>query len=425
MKVGLMILPHQNWLASTNRSSSVTDFLTTEPAITNPQSALAEFLTASASNPGSAARIAPRLIPYRGVLTLQHLDAEEQESAALFQGAAVHDLGWLRRIAVRGEDRERWLSGMVTNSVEGLAADTGAYNLVLNAQGRIQGDLYVWRNGSELDLELEIAADQSEALLRHFDGFIIMDDVEVTSLEGVSALGLAGPKAEQVLASLSLPAPTDMLTSANVEVSGSTWTVPTHLRRMYGVSVPHYALWAKTEDIPKLWTALQSAGAKPVGAAAVETQRIVEGIPAYGIDMQSRDLAQETSQTRGLHYSKGCYLGQEIVERVRSRGQVHRHLRALELNPALKPASNEFVSLPAVGSEFGLEGSPADSKPAAMLTSVAALQINGKQRIFAIAMVRAEAEVGNRLVVYPGGTATILNAPPQFPAGELPAEEKV
>ena len=62
----------------------------------------------------------------------------------------MHDLGWMRRVAVRGEDRFRWLSGMVTNTVNDLFPNTGAWNLVLNAQGRIQGDLTVWREGEEL-----------------------------------------------------------------------------------------------------------------------------------------------------------------------------------------------------------------------------------------------------------------------------------
>ena len=87
---------------------------------------------------------------YRGVLTPRELDAPDSEIAALAQGAAVHDLGWLRRVAVRGEDRFRWLSGMVTNTVNDLFPNTGAWNLVLNAQGRIQGDLTVWREGEEL-----------------------------------------------------------------------------------------------------------------------------------------------------------------------------------------------------------------------------------------------------------------------------------
>ena len=105
------------------------------------------------------------------------MDAPERETAALASGAAVHDLGWLRRVAVRGEDRFRWLSGMVTNTVNDLGANAGAWNLVLNAQGRIQGDLHVWRERDEL--ELEIAADQYEKLLAHLDRFIIMDDVEL------------------------------------------------------------------------------------------------------------------------------------------------------------------------------------------------------------------------------------------------------
>ena len=120
------------------------------------------------------------LIACRGVLTPRELDAPKQEIAALAFGAAVHDLGWLRRIAVRGEDRFRWLSGMVTNTVNDLAANAGAWNLVLNAQGRIQGDLHVWREGE--DLELTIAADQYEKLLAHLERFIIMDDVELAPL---------------------------------------------------------------------------------------------------------------------------------------------------------------------------------------------------------------------------------------------------
>ena len=83
------------------------------------------------------------LAVYRGALTPRELDAPEEEIAALVSGAAIHDLGWLRRAAVRGEDRFRWLSGMVTNTVNDLFPNSGAWNLVLNAQGRIQGDLTV------------------------------------------------------------------------------------------------------------------------------------------------------------------------------------------------------------------------------------------------------------------------------------------
>src|ERR1035441_596811 len=116
----------------------------------------------------------PELASWRGVLTPRELDVPEAETAALLTSSAIHDLGWLRRIAVRGEDRFRWLSGMVTNKINDLAPNAGAWSLVLNAQGRILGDIYVWRDGDEL--ELEIAADQYEKLIAHLEHFIIMDD---------------------------------------------------------------------------------------------------------------------------------------------------------------------------------------------------------------------------------------------------------
>ena len=82
---------------------------------------------------------------------------------------------------------------------------------------------------------------------------------------------------------------------------------------------------------PNCGRACARAGRRRWAAASLEAFRIAEGIPAYGTDMVERDLPQETAQMRALHFSKGCYLGQEIVERIRSRGNVHRHLRPLEL----------------------------------------------------------------------------------------------
>jgi folate-binding protein YgfZ len=372
------------------------------------------------------------LTGYRGVLTPQHLDAAGAETDALLHGAAVHDLGWLRRVAVRGEDRSRWLSGMVTNAVETLPKQSGAYNLVLNAQGRIQGDAIVWhQGGSEGGVyELEIDAAQSEALLAHLDQFIIMDDVELLPLPGWTALGLAGPKAPELLAALGLPAPEADLTSANGTLDGSTIRV----QRGYSPLVPRFALWIEETQAADRWQRLIAAGATPVGSNALETLRILEGTPAYGIDIQSRDLAQETSQMRALSFTKGCYLGQEIVERIRSRGQVHRHLRSLEIIPDILPdnASSDKAGndLPAAGTELQLAGKPAGTLTSvAALTSIPALQRDGTQpsgarRIFAIGMVRAEAEISKEPLRYAGGEARILKTPLEVRGGNA-AEKNV
>ena len=354
---------------------------------------LTRFLASNSATP-------PELVSWSGVLTPLRLDAPDAETGALLSGAAIHDLGWIRRISVRGEDRVRWLSGMVTNDVETLPDRRGAYNLILNAQGRIQGDAVVWRDGDTLELELITA--QSETLLAHLDRFIIMDDVELAPITGQSALGLTGPRAEEVLSKVGLRALPDLLSTTQGSVEG----IPVRLDRGYGALVPHYALWAAEEQIPSLWKALVSAGASPVGAASLETLRIVEGIPVYGVDIQSRDLPQETSLTRALSFSKGCYLGQEIVERIRSRGQVHRHLRALELFP-------QSTELPSAGAELRPANAAPDTKAAGNLTSVTELLWNGVRRIFALAMIRAEAEISSQPLTYDGGPAQILSSTPK------------
>jgi len=342
----------------------------------------------------------PHFAAYHGVLTPTELDAPEDELEALISGAAVHDLGWLRRVAVRGEDRSRWLSGMVTNMVKDLAPNAGAYNLVLNAQGRIQGDLMVWREND--DLELEIAADQLEKLMAHLDHFIIMDDVELTVVEDQTAIGLAGPKAAEVLSRLGLPVLDGPMTQARAEWSGT----PILLRRGYGVLADNYAIWTVSTHAGEFWQALGAAGAKPVGSAALEVFRIAEGIPAYGVDIAERDLPQETSQLRALHFNKGCYLGQEIVERIRSRGNVHRHLRSLEL----------VGPLPEPGAKLTFEGAEAGH-----IRSAAELPLRAGSRRFAMGMIRAEAESRDLPLSYSAGEASgqakILAGPPSLSPG--------
>jgi len=338
---------------------------------------------------------------YRGALSPLELDAPDQEIEALTTYAAVHDLGWLKRVAVHGEDRFRWLSGMVTNTVDGLEPHGGAWNLVLNAQGRVQGDLMVWREGEEL--EFDIAADQYEKLMAHLDRFIIMDDVELVPLTGETALGLTGPKSDEVLGRLSLPTLAEPLTGTRVEWNG--WDL--RILRGYGVLAPHYEIWVPQAGLAKLWLGLRTAAANPVGIAAVEAFRIAEGIPAYGADIAERDLAQETSQMRALHFSKGCYLGQEVVERIRSRGNVHKHLRQLEL----------FGPVPAGGTALHFDDGALDGETAAgHITSAAEFALASGSRVFALGMIKGGAETRNQLLNYTAGagkgTARILSSAP-------------
>jgi len=350
-----------------------------------------------------ASHLAVPNVAAQGVLTPSSLDAPEVETEALLHGTALHDLGWLRLIEVKGEDRERWLSGMVTNMVEALPSGAGAYNLVLNAQGRIQGDATIWRISDRL--WLQTSANQAPVLASHFDHFIIMDDVELVPLDTLSALGLTGPAAEALISSIGLHAPAlpEGESQACAELCFSGF--PIRIHRLYSPITPQFAIWAPAAHIPTLWARLHAAGATPVGYQALESLRILSAIPLYGTDIESRDLPQETSQTRALHFAKGCYLGQEIVERIRSRGQVHRHLRQLELT------LNPGTPLPAPGTELRKPGAADDSKPAAILSSVTQLPDG---RAFALAVVRAEAEIGNPTLLFSTGSARVLSGLPKL-----------
>ena len=122
-----------------------------------------------------------------------------------------------------------------------------------------------------------------------------------------------------------------------------------------------------------------AAGATPVGADALELRRISFGIPKFGVDIRERDLPQETGQTRALNFTKGCYLGQEIVERIRSRGAVHRQFSAFSVEG----------TLPEPGAKI-LAGEK-DEKEVGEITSSAILPLPGGDRPVALGYLRREA----------------------------------
>jgi folate-binding protein YgfZ len=316
-------------------------------------------------------------------------------------GGASFDLGGRTRIRVTGPDRLRWLNGMVSNAVLTLAEGHGNYNFILNAQGKIQGDAYIYRAAEELLIDTDRS--QAARLLAHLDHFIIMDDVELHSLdETTTGIGLIGPGSAVILDGLGLKASAlEPLQFAEASLHGSSVT----LVHAYSVLLPRYELWFHPDETAAVQQALIKAGAEWIDLATVEAIRILEGTPRYGIDITDRHLAQETSQTRALNFTKGCYLGQEIVERIRSRATVHRYLRQFALDGAI----------PALPADLRVAGEPANSSSIGQLTSVAAIQLPHFTQTVAIGYIRAEVLERKAHVEYDGGAATVLDHPPSLP----------
>jgi folate-binding protein YgfZ len=293
------------------------------------------------------------------------------EFEALLAGCGIYDLSSRAKIALTGGDRVRWLNGMLTNNIRDLTHGHGVYAFLLNPQGHILGDLYAYNRGDALLIDTDRL--QSEKLLATFDHYIIMDDVEVANLsDQLTAIGIAGPKVREILCAAGFEI-SDLEPLQFVDV---TWqNVAVTVVRRDNSSVESYELWLAPDRVTLLGNALTKGGATPAGATALELLRIAAGIPRYGQDIRERDLPQETEQQRAVHFSKGCYIGQEIVERIRSRGNVHRKFSGFEVQGPL----------PAVGTKI-----QADGRDVGEITSAASLPLAGGERPVALGYMRRE-----------------------------------
>jgi folate-binding protein YgfZ len=249
----------------------------------------------------------------------------QHELDVFSKGCALYPSN-LALISVSGRDRVRWLNGMISNNVRDLGQGCGVYAFVLNAQGQIQGDLFVLNLGETLLMVME--EEQKETLLPLLRRYIIMDKVEFEEVtKRYATIVLAGPKAEAALASIGLkPASESALSHAELSWHDS----PVLVVRGDNPIVPSFWLWAEHGSGDRLREALLQAGGEKVSAEALEALRILCGIPRMRVDIREKTLPQETGQERALNFAKGCFIGQEIVERIRARGSVHRVFTGFE-----------------------------------------------------------------------------------------------
>ena len=328
---------------------------------------------------------------YAGAETPARFGDVNAEIAALRESAGVFDLGWRAKLLATGEDRVRWFNGMVTNNIKDLPQEHGAYSFLLNAQGQIQADMYVYNRGEHILVDTDES--QVTRVRELFDKYIIMDDVEIADATNkLSAVGIQGPASTEVLKRLGhdvsglepLEIVETKLGEAGISIVRRDWPLA-------GLEI-----WTSATNLPIVWAALTAAGATPVGSEAYETVRILQGMPRYGFDIGDRDLPQETGQERALHFRKGCYVGQEIVERIHSRGKVHRSLAGVVIDGSA-PASGTAIQ--------------SDGKQIGELRSTTTIAINGSSRSFGIASLRrGTLEEGSPLQV--GGSAATLSELP-------------
>ncbi|MBH23959.1 MAG: hypothetical protein CMH57_05820 [Myxococcales bacterium] len=275
-----------------------------------------------------------------------HFGDPAAEQQALLTGAAIADLTGRSLLRVTGRDRLTWLHGLCTQEIKSLEPGQGAYACHVDIKGKIQTDLRVTLLPDSGDLLLDMEPGEARRMRRAFKRYIIMEQVKVADVTDAQAtIGLFGPDASAAL---------QQATGADLSA------LPTHHVRevqLAGVEIlaiaseligqRGYRLVCPREQTREVWSALREQGLAAAGHEALEATRIRLGRPRFGADLTDSVLFNEALLADAVSFTKGCYLGQEIVERVDARGRVGRKLLGLRLmcdREALPPVGSAIAN---------------------------------------------------------------------------------
>jgi len=321
-------------------------------------------------------RLGARFGAWNGREIVEDFGTPAAEYAACRSSAALFDLSYREILRVVGRDRVSFLQGMVTNDVESLAEGDQIYAALLTAKGSMICDARVLRREDDVILELEPGqASKAKAALERY---IISEEVEVLDARGeFGILALAGPRAEE----LSAP-----LLDSTVQILGDDVLGPSARRLL----IPTDRLATVAERLLK---PLAKSGAQPAGMQVYEVVRVENRVPRYGIDMDEQTIPLEANLQRAISYSKGCYLGQEVIARVTYRGHVNRLLCGLVIDGKLPPPRTALLR---------------DGKAVGFTTS--AVRSFDKGAVLALGYVhRDSSDPGTPLQLDSGGVASVAN----------------
>jgi folate-binding protein YgfZ len=243
-------------------------------------------------------------------------------------GAALIDRSALGKMVVTGRDRQAFLQGMLSNDVKALSPGQGAAAAFLDAHGKVMALLRVYALEDRLWLELPSAL--TEATLGKLDHFLISEKVTFEPAdEAFVILSVQGPAASALLEKAA-DTSFELLPHHHVEATIGGQAVRV-VHRKEGVN-PGFHCWIAPAGAAAVWDALAGVGARPVGMSALDVYRVESGVPWYGRDVSEAQILPETGLEDLVSYTKGCYIGQEVVARVRYRGHVNRSLTGLVLD---------------------------------------------------------------------------------------------
>jgi len=263
------------------------------------------------------------------------------EVRAVRTRAGMIDFSDHAKIELTGSERLPFLDGLVTPDLKILSPGTSAYALVLNEKSRVLGDFRVYAFPDSLVLDIEAA--QKDHVLRILDKARVSDDVEFRDMGTPGHVEVHGPNASSAIARALGTDVRGLPRNAFLTIPRNK-TESVHIARIESAGPPGYAMWSARASLSETWDALTRAGVVPIGRDAFEVLRIEGGIPRFGVDMGADTLALESAPESAISFTKGCYVGQEVVARGTYIGQVRRKLFGLQVEGDLPPVHGDRVS---------------------------------------------------------------------------------
>jgi folate-binding protein YgfZ len=278
------------------------------------------------------------------------------EHAALRESAGVLDMSFRGRICLTGADRVRFLHGQVTNDVKRLRTGEGCYAALTTAKGKMESDLNIFCLQDELLLDFEPGLTAKVSL--RLEKFLVSDDAQIVdAAPHYGLLSVQGPKAESVVRSLGISSEIPAKPFDSVKISDATlgeiylMNQPRLGSAGFDLFVPNNSLGAVAD---KMIAAAKSVGGRACGWQAFEMARLEAGLPRFGADMDETLLPLECGlENRAVSYNKGCYIGQEVLNRIHSFGHVAKELRGLRLADDLPALPQKGDKLFHAGKEVG------------------------------------------------------------------------
>jgi folate-binding protein YgfZ len=311
------------------------------------------------------------------------------------ESVALIDKNYRAYLSFTGPDRVRYLNAILTNNVKDLREGTGVASLLLNPQGHILAEIEAYAFADRLFC-MSFAMIR-ERLIEWLDKYIIMDDVTLTDETArYGTLALEGPKAAASVQEIS---GVDITKLEELSChDGSIGGVSCRLIKRSPGEVAGAEFVTVTSNLPQLWRLLSEAarnhGGGPMGYTALSGLRLAQGLAWFGYDFGEKQIPHEAGlQDSHISYTKGCYTGQEIVERVRSRGQVNRQRVSLVFSGDTAPEANTPLTL--------------DGKEVGYVTRAAKAWDSDPPRVLGMAYVRKEAATPGTILQWATGAATV------------------